>query len=75
MKVLRVPEQFAAQTWMRAGQQYAAGLIHLQPRGVGKGPIIATGCGHNVPGEAPELISNELAELLIKVSNIDKSKI
>lgn len=62
-------------TWQRIALEYKAGLVHLQGKGVGKGPVTAQGCSHNVPREAPELVARELFELLVASSKMVQSRI
>jgi hypothetical protein len=62
--MLRVPEVIAREYLQPGFQHYYDGLVHIQGKGVGKGSIIAKGCGHNVPADNPELVANEICELL-----------
>jgi pimeloyl-ACP methyl ester carboxylesterase len=43
---------------------YKEGLPRLQGEGIGKGPIIAKGAGHMVIVEAPDVVAQELLELV-----------
>lgn len=55
--------------------EFYKGLLHIQGKGVGKGPIIAKGCGHNIPGDDPDFVARELIELLQSSANFTQSKI
>jgi hypothetical protein len=64
LKVFRVPEVMVTEYLQPGSQRYFDGLVHLQGRGVGKGPVIAKGYGHDVPADGPEFTARELLELL-----------
>lgn len=69
------PEPLIRNTWHRTGLEYSQQLVHLQGQGTGKGPIVAKGCSHNVHRDGPDLVAEELFELLTNLSKLDTSKL
>ena len=47
----------------------------FQGGGVGKGPITAKGCGHDIPRDGPGIVASELAEMLLNLPKMEQSKI
>jgi len=72
---MKIPEELIRITFHRFSWPYKDGLPYLQGTGIGKGPIIARGCSHNIPGEGPELVASEMFELLVASSKSARCKI
>jgi pimeloyl-ACP methyl ester carboxylesterase len=64
LQILKVSESLLRATSARGIHEYSQGLVHIQGEGTGKGPVVATGCGHDMHIEGPELVARELIELL-----------
>lgn len=73
--MMKVPEELVRFVYQHYSWPYKDGLPYLQGTGAGKGPIIAQGCSHNIPGEGPELVATELFELLVASSKSARSQI
>jgi len=48
-------------------QEYSQGLMGITPAHLGRGPIIAKGCGHLIHVDNPQLVLDELVLKLNKV--------
>jgi len=53
---------------MLAQRDYCRGLVRIQGQGTGKGPLVASGCGHQVHVEGPDFVARELVDLIIRAS-------
>ena len=52
-----------------AWHSYHEGLAQITSPELSKGPIIAKGCGHLIQRDNPQLVANEVSEVIKKLSH------
>jgi hypothetical protein len=58
-----------------AWHRYNEGIAKITSRELSKGPVEAKGCGHLIHKDNPELVANEISELLDKLRQDQASHI